>query len=129
MCVISYRWFIVAASPVRFVASRFYLPCEAAMLLIVGTLRLPAAALVAARPAMRAMVESSRAEAGCLDYSYAEDLFDAGLIHVTELWTDQNALDRHFASAHIAAWRANWPALGIGERRLVVHEVGEGRAV
>ena len=36
------------------------------MLLIVGTVSLPAENLVHARPAMRAMVEASRAEAGCL---------------------------------------------------------------
>lgn len=97
------------------------------MLLIVGTVRLPADKLDAARPVMRRMVEASRAEPGCLDYGYAEDVLDPGLIHVKELWTDQAALDRHFASLHIAEWRAAWPLLGIGERRLVVYEVGEPR--
>ncbi|WP_267435712.1 putative quinol monooxygenase [Sphingomonas sp. GM_Shp_1] len=96
-------------------------------LLIVGTVRLPSENLEAARPAMRRMVEASRAEAGCLDYGYAEDVLDPGLIHVTERWVDQAALDRHFASSHIAQWRAAWPELGIGERRLVVYEVGEPR--
>ena len=97
------------------------------MLLIVGTVRLPPDKLDAARPVMRRMVEASRAEPGCLDYGYAEDVLDPGLIHVKELWTDQAALDRHFASLHIAEWRAAWPLLGIGERRLVVYEVGEPR--
>ncbi|MBB4609335.1 putative quinol monooxygenase [Sphingomonas yabuuchiae] len=97
------------------------------MLPIVGTVRLPADKLDAARPVMRRMVEASRAEPGCLDYGYAEDVLDPGLIHVKELWTDQGALDRHFTSLHIAEWRAAWPLLGIGERRLVVYEVGEPR--
>ena len=44
------------------------------MLLIVGTVSLPAENLVHARPAMRAMVDASRAEAGCLAYHYAEDV-------------------------------------------------------
>ncbi len=76
---------------------------------------------------MKIMVESSRAEDGCLEYSYAEDVLDPGLIHVMELWLNQESLDRHFASDHIAGWRASWPELGIGARNLVVYEVGEAR--
>ena len=97
------------------------------MLLVVGTIRLPAENLATARPAMKIMVEASRAEKGCVDYSYAEDIFDRGLIHVKELWTDQASLDRHFASDHISAWRAAWPDLGIGERNLCVYAVEEPR--
>lgn len=65
------------------------------MLLIVGTFRLPAHNLEQARPIMRRMAEASRAEAGCAEYVYAEDLFEPGLIHVRELWADQAALDHH----------------------------------
>ncbi|MDR0259858.1 MAG: antibiotic biosynthesis monooxygenase [Comamonas sp.] len=97
------------------------------MLLIVGTVRLPPENLERAKPVMRAMVQASRAEAGCLEYGYAEDLFVPGLIHVKERWTDQAALDAHFASAHIQAWRGSWTELGIGERNLMVYEVGEAR--
>lgn len=97
------------------------------MLLIVGTVRLPPEKLAAARPVMRAMVEASRAEDGCLDYGYAEDVLDPGLIHVKELWRDQAALDQHFMAPHLAEWRAAWPALGIGERNLQVYDVGEAR--
>lgn len=97
------------------------------MLFITGTVRLPADKLDAARPAMKRMAEASRAEKGCLEYGYAEDIFEPGLIHVKELWTDQAALDRHFTSAHIKEWRATWPSLGIGERNLRVYEVGDSR--
>ena len=97
------------------------------MLLIIGTVRLPAYNLAAARPIMKRMVDASRAEEGCVEYGYAEDVFDPGLIHVKELWADQAALDRHFASSHIAEWRAAWPAFGIGDRNLRVYDVGEPR--
>ncbi|SFO29599.1 putative quinol monooxygenase [Sphingomonas sp. OK281] len=97
------------------------------MLLIVGTVRLPAGTLDAARPIMQRMVEASRLERGCVDYAYAEDVLEPGLIHVKETWTDQAALDRHFASAHIAEWRAAWPSLGIGDRDLSLYDVGEPR--
>ena len=97
------------------------------MLLIVGTIRLPAEKLDAARPFMKRMADASRAEEGCVDYRYAEDVFDPGLIHVKEMWTDQAALDRHFASRHIAEWRSSWPTLGIKDRDLRLFEVGEPR--
>jgi quinol monooxygenase YgiN len=96
------------------------------MLLILGTIRLPADRLEGARPAMAMMVEGSRAEQGCLEYSYAEDLLDRGLIHVKERWTDRAALAEHFKSAHLANWRVSWLTLGISERKLSLYEVGEG---
>ncbi len=97
------------------------------MLLILGTVRLPAQNLNAARPIMKRMADASRAEEGCVEYGYAEDVFEPGLIHVKEMWTDQGVLDQHFASTHIAEWRAAWPSLGIGDRDLRVYEVGEPR--
>ena len=95
------------------------------MLLIVGTVRLPANGLEAARAIMAEMIKASRAEAGCLEYSYAEDVLDRGLIHIAERWKDRKALDEHFKTAHLAEWRAAWPSIGIGERNLCLYEVGE----
>ncbi len=93
------------------------------MLIVVGTVRLPPENLPAARPAMARMIAASRAEPGCRAYSYAQDLLDPGLIRVAEAWDDRAALDAHLASAHIAEWRAAWPALGLHDRDLTLHEV------
>lgn len=95
------------------------------MLLITGTIRLPPGSLAEARPAMRAMIEASRAEPGCLEYSYAEDVLDPGLMHINELWDTRAHLQAHFRSDHIAAWRAHWSDLGITDRKLRLYEVGE----
>ena len=99
------------------------------MLVIVGTVRLPPEKLGEARPAMASMISASRTEPGCIEYSYAQDVLDAGLIHVTEVWRDRAALDEHFRSSHIARWRESWAALGIGERNLVVYEAGEAKPI
>src|SRR3546814_7712496 len=77
---------------------------------------------------MSQMMSSSRAEKGCEEYFYAEDVLDPGLIHVRELWHDQAALDRHFASEHIATWRAAWLKLGTTDRDLRLYEVGQPRS-
>jgi quinol monooxygenase YgiN len=95
------------------------------MLLIVGTVRLPADRLAAAHSIMSEMIEASRREPGCLEYSYAEDVIDRGLIHITERWENQKVLEEHFKSPHLAAWRAAWPSIGLGERNLRLYEVGE----
>lgn len=94
---------------------------------ILGTVRLPPERLDDARRHMAAMVAASRAEDGCLEYAYADDVLDPGLIRVSEVWRDQAALDRHAASEHIKAWRAAWPTLGLHDRRLVAYEAGASR--
>ena len=94
---------------------------------ILGTVRLPPENLDQARPVMAAMVAASRAEDGCVEYAYAEDVLEPGLIRVSEVWAGQAALDRHAASDHIKAWRAEWSRLGLHDRRLVAYEAGASR--
>lgn len=98
-------------------------------LVIAGTIRVPPENLAAFRPHMLAMLEASRAEDGCLVYSYAEDVAEPGLIRVFEAWRDQAALEAHFATAHLAAWRAAWPEFGVSDRRLIAYEVASQRVV
>ena len=62
-------------------------------------------------------------------YGYAEDVAEPGLIHVFEVWRDQAALDAHFQTAHMAAWRAAWPGFGVSDRRLFAYEVASERAL
>ena len=95
------------------------------MIVVMGTVRLPPEKLAEAKPAMRAMVDASRAEAGCLHYAYAEDVFEPGLIHVSEQWRDLPALKQHFQTPHMMTWRAAFPTLGVTERNLHQFEGGE----
>lgn len=95
------------------------------MILIAGTVRFPAENMPAARPVMARMVTETRAEDGCLQYAFAEDVLDPGLIHISELWRDQAALDAHGATAHMAAWRTEGAELGIHGRDLRFYEVDE----
>jgi quinol monooxygenase YgiN len=99
------------------------------MLMIVGTVRIPADKLAAARQPMATVIEASRAEAGCLEYSYGEDVLDPGLIHVLERWQDWDAFRAHGKAPHADAWRACWPELGLYDRRLDAYEIGEPQPV
>ena len=96
------------------------------MLLIVGTVRIPRENVARARPAVARMIEATREEEGCVHYAFAEDVLEPGLIHLHEVWRDRAALEAHFASAHMAEWRAAGRDVGIRDRNLRVYEVGEG---
>jgi quinol monooxygenase YgiN len=97
------------------------------MLLIVGTVRFPPETLTDARPAMQRMILASRAEPGCIDYSYAEDILDPGLIHVNEAWRDEACFAAHAASDHLKSWRASCVELGAHDRNLSLYEPGPAR--
>ena len=98
-------------------------------LIIAGTVRVPPENLEAFRPHMQAMLEASRAEDGCVEYAYAEDVAEPGLIRIFEVWRDPAAIDAHFQTAHMAAWRAAWPQFGVSDRRLFAYEVASHRAI
>lgn len=93
------------------------------MLVLAGSVRLPAENLPQARPVMQRMIEASRAEPGCIAYSFAEDLLEPGLIRIFEVFRDHEAQQAHAQSQHMKDWRAAWPALGIGERQITHYEV------
>jgi quinol monooxygenase YgiN len=96
-------------------------------LIVAGTVRAPAENIEGLRPHMAKMIAASRAEDGCLAYGYAEDVAEPGLIHVFEVWRDRAALDAHFQTTHMAAWRAAWPSFGVSDRRLIAYEVASER--
>lgn len=56
------------------------------------------------RAIARPMIEASRAEPGCAGYDYAFDLIEPDLMRVRELWRDQQALEDHFATPHMATF-------------------------
>ena len=99
------------------------------MILVLGTVKLAPERLDGAREAMARMVAASRAEAGCIAYSYAQDLADPETIHVVEKWRDRDALSEHFATPHMAEWRGVMGGLGLTGRALRVFETDEGTPI
>jgi quinol monooxygenase YgiN len=99
------------------------------MILIMGTFRMPPENVAVALPMAERVVTATRAEDGCIAYSYAHDLFDPGLIHVCEKWRDRDALNAHFKAAHMQAWIAERASLNLSDRNIRVFESDEGQAV
>ena len=97
--------------------------------IIAGTVRVAPERLAAFRPHQDAMLAASRAEDGCLTYSYAVDLQDPGLIRVFEVWRDQAAIDAHFQAPHMSAWRVAGAEFGVSDRQLSLYDVAAERAL
>lgn len=94
-----------------------------------GTVRVPPENIEALKPHMARQLAASRAEDGCLTYSYGFDVEDPGLIRVFEVWRDQAALDAHFKAPHMATWRVAGAELGVSDRRLTLYEIASERAL
>jgi quinol monooxygenase YgiN len=76
------------------------------MIVITGTLPTHAEKRDDAIAAMVTMQEASLAEAGCHKYQFGFSSQDPALGMIFEEWTDQAALDAHFASPHMAEFQA-----------------------
>ena len=99
------------------------------MIVVVGQFRLPAARMDEARPVMAKVMLATRAEAGCVQYNYAEDLLDPGLIRVSELWQSRAQLAAHMQTPHMALWVQKRAGLGLIERSISVFEADDGVAL
>ncbi len=96
---------------------------------VIGSFRIPIERLVEARPMMDRLIAATRAEAGCISYAYAMDLFAPGLIRVSELWESREHLAAHFATEHMALWSEQRAGLGLTERDITVYELGSAEAL
>jgi len=97
------------------------------VIILIGHFRLPADKVQAARPAITRVVSATRDEPGCMKYVYAEDPDDAGLFHVSEIWTDQASVDAHFASDHMKQWQADRQELGMLDREITAYTTSSAK--
>src|SRR5262245_13530930 len=97
------------------------------MVILAGTIRIGAGHRAQALAPMAKMVEATRAEPGCVVYSFAFDLLDDHLVRIFEVFVDDAALAAHRASAHMSEWRAVLPELGVGGREMSEYRVQSAR--
>ena len=58
---------------------------------------------------LRALIEPTRAEAGCGQYELHQDLANPLAFYMIEQWSSDEALQAHDASAHVQNFRAKAP--------------------
>lgn len=76
------------------------------MLIIEGWLHFAPGEIEKFAEAARIMVDETHKEDGCLHYSFARDMANPDILRIAERWTDQDALDAHNTSPHMAAFGA-----------------------
>jgi len=99
------------------------------MLILAGTIRVGAGKREACLLPVLQMVEATRAEPGCLEYSFAFDAVDDHLLRIFEVFADEAALAAHRASPHMQSWRAIMPELGISGRDMSEYQVSSSRKI
>lgn len=70
------------------------------MIIVEGAARISDEVWETAQDAMAKMVIATRAEPGCIDYSFSRDLADPSVFRFLELWEDKAALVNHFTQPH-----------------------------
>ena len=99
------------------------------MIQINGTIQL-APGTIADSPdtveAIKVMVAASRAEDGCINYTFAQDLSDPDVLIIYERWENQEALAAHGKSAHMAEFQKVMAANPPVGRDLRIYETDEG---
>ena len=96
------------------------------MIQINGTIKLGTTIDAATQKAIVEMVRASRAEDGCLDYTFARNLADPDTLVLFERWRDRSALEAHMQSAHMAEFQAVMAANPPASRDIRIYETDDG---
>ena len=97
------------------------------MIQINGMIKLGRPLDAATRKALVEMVRASRAEDGCIDYSFASDLADPDTLVLFDRRRDQQALDAHGNSAHMEQFRQVMAANPPEKRDLRMYQTDDGQ--
>lgn len=99
------------------------------MVIVAGLLVLKPGTLDKLRPHMLRMIAASRAEKGCMSYSYAVDLAEASVVRVYEEWESRGHLEAHFQTEHLKAWRGRLAEVGIVSRDIKAWDAGSAVSI
>jgi quinol monooxygenase YgiN len=97
------------------------------MIVLAGTIRIAPGHREKALPHIRAIVAASRAEPGCIAYSFSFDVNDDHLVHIFECFADRAAREAHRTMPHMDVWRASWAEAGIGDRKMTEYEIASAK--
>jgi quinol monooxygenase YgiN len=82
-----------------------------------------------ARHVRERMLEPTRREAGCIRYSFYQDVQDPDAFVFAEEWADWDALNAHFRSDHVGELLASADHLLAAPPEGGFHEIGRSRGV
>ena len=97
------------------------------MIVVQGTLDCDPAKRDKLLSAASALMAATRAEPGNHHYVMSADVDDPARIHVAERWADDDALNSHMGSSHMAAFQAALGDCGVTGASLTRWDTDEGR--
>ena len=71
------------------------------MIIVAGEVRFGEGEIERLEPLLRASVEGSRGDEGCLSYCYGIDALDPNMIVISERWRDEASLEAHLKQPHL----------------------------
>ncbi len=71
------------------------------------------------------MVKATRAEEGCIEYGFAVDMINPCRMRIYETWRDQDALDAHMGSTHMATFNAVIGGAKLAGANVMAYPAGE----
>jgi quinol monooxygenase YgiN len=93
------------------------------MIVVLVEVVVEAGAVDKVRPALRAMEEASRKEAGCVGYAFSADVNDSTKVRVTERWRSMDDLKAHMKAPHMAEFQKAVVALKPSALEIKAYEV------
>ena len=94
---------------------------------VIGTLRFPPERMPELKVHLKALVEATHRNDGCIAYDVGEDIFDPGLLRFSELWPDAETLAGHLKASHMDPWRKAMADQGLMEREFTVYDLSGAR--
>jgi quinol monooxygenase YgiN len=95
------------------------------MILVIGHVKIAPEKIAAVLPTLRATIATTRREAGCILYAFAEDVSEPGVLRIVERWESWETLAAHGKAPHMKTWseflKANATVL---DREVIAYEAG-----
>ncbi|WP_375207379.1 putative quinol monooxygenase [Hyphococcus sp.] len=97
------------------------------MIIVSGKVKVKPGGLAKIHSEMKAVIDATRKETGCIDYSFGADVTEPDTLIVLEYWESWEALKAHGAQPHMSAWMAKMGEIGVVSQSLRFIEAGEER--
>jgi quinol monooxygenase YgiN len=81
------------------------------------------------RGALVEMEKASRAEPGCHDYTFCQEISDPTRLRIVEIWESMDVLSEHFATPPMAKFRETLAGAPPKSMEVKVHELGDQLAL
>ncbi|GGD03621.1 putative quinol monooxygenase [Aureimonas glaciei] len=91
------------------------------MIYLIATLKIRPGSQAAVVAAATPCIHATRQEAGCLRYDLLASVLEPETLVFVEQWETREALDAHFATPHLLAWRAGLAPHKLEGRIEIVH--------